>query len=196
MVRDGVCRVQKDEIVLSFSLTGLCDARADLLGHTIEQGVRHFPRSFVFRLAGRRTGDLCSDKMFRTNAPRCGFDTCTPFTFARRNMTVLDDMLESPVTMGIGVGVVHTFIDIQRFILAGRDGAGRVRCLGRHVRRLRRRKIGTFTVVRELKRRALRTVGSLSRSGHGRFSGICLTLSRLTSGGGRSGPHGPVNFEG
>lgn len=198
VVRGGVCRVQKRGMVLSFSLTRLCKARAQLLGHTIEHGVRHFPSSFVFRLAGRRTGYLLSDEMSRVKVPRCGFDTCAPFTFARRKMTVLSDILRSAITVGIGVGVVHTFIDVHRCILTDSAGGRRVSRLERHVRRLRDRKDGTFTVVGRVNRRALRTVGSLDRSAQGRLSDVCLTLSRLTSGRGArslgSGRQQPVKF--
>lgn len=59
-IRSLVQIVEKRRIVLSHSLTKLCKMRAEELGRRMGHGVRHFPRSFVFRLAPGRFSGLGS----------------------------------------------------------------------------------------------------------------------------------------
>lgn len=178
-VRDGVCRVHKRGIVLSQSLTRLCNVRAGHLGRTIEEGLEHFPISFVFRLGQGRFRFLESRV---TSSGKQNKLECVPFTFARRKMTVLSSILGDSMTVRIGVSVVHTFITMHRLVSGPPIGSltglrSRVRRLGKCVRRI-------FT-----------NCGSVGSSAHVRVRLVGQALTRLRAGrGSTDGPHGPVNF--
>lgn len=162
----GLCGVEKGEMLLSTSLTRVCNCSAGKFGERMGGGVRGFSRSFVLRLASRRLWSLqCGGYATGVDSG----DHCGPRMFARRKLCVLVAILGKPLTIGRDGTLVEAFGGVGSCVLRGHSLVNRQRVLRLDVR-------ATGGEVR------VGGVGSSVVSVRGRVSSITRNLGSIIAG--------------